>query len=95
MDTTLAVIDLDGLEPTSTRRAAIAAALDDAFRRTGFCYVAETGVEPALVEAVFDASRRFHALPAAARQAVAINACHRGYVVERLDRNYAYRRPSA
>ena len=80
MDMTLPVIDLDGLDPTSTRRAAIATALDDAFRRTGFCYVAETGVEPALVEAVFDASRRFHALPAADKLAVAVNAYHRGYI---------------
>ena len=80
MDTTLPVIDLEGLEPTGARRPQIAAALDDAFRRTGFCYVAGTGVDSALVEAVFDASRRFHALPAAAKQALAINRFHRGYI---------------
>ena len=60
---TLPVIDLGGgaLDPASPRASGIAAALDEAFRRTGFCYIAGTGIDPALVEAVFDASRRFHA----------------------------------
>ena len=68
MSPTLPVIDLGGgaLDPASPRVSDIAAALDEAFRRTGFCYIAGTGIDPALVEAVFDASRRFHALPAAA-----------------------------
>ena len=61
-------------------RRTIAAALDDAFRRTGFCYIAATGIDRALVEAAFDASRRFHALPAPAKQAIAINEFHRGYI---------------
>ena len=80
MSPALPVVHLDGFEPGSPRAPEIAAALDDAFRRTGFCYIADTGVDPALVEAVFDASRRFHALPAEAKQAIAINRFHRGYI---------------
>ena len=80
MSPTLPVVHLDGLEPGGSRAPEIAAALDDAFRRTGFCYITDTGVDPALVEAVFDASRRFHALPAEAKQAIAINRFHRGYI---------------
>lgn len=76
----LPVIDLGGLEPASPPASAVAAALDDAFRRIGFCYIAGAGVDPALVEAVFDSSRRFHALPAEAKQAIAINRFHRGYI---------------
>ena len=56
--------------PRSTRRSAA----------PGFCYIAGTGIDPALVEAVFDASRRFHALPASAKEAIAINEFHRGYI---------------
>ena len=79
---TLPVIDLGGgsLDPASPRVPDIAVALDKAFRRTGFCYIAGTGIDPALVEAVFDASRRFHALSAAAKEAVAVNEFHRGYI---------------
>ena len=80
MSPALPVVHLDGLEPGGSRAPEIAAALDDAFRRTGFCYITDTGVDPALVEAVFDASRRFHALPAEAKQAIAINRFHRGYI---------------
>ena len=80
MSPTLPVVHLDGLEPGGSRAPEIAAALDDAFRRTGFCYITDTGVDPALVEAVFDASRRFHALPAEAKRAIAINRFHRGYI---------------
>ena len=80
MSPALPVVHLDGLEPGSPRAPGTAAQLDDAFRRIGFCYVADTGLDPALVEAVFDASRRFHALPEEARQAIAINRFHRGYI---------------
>jgi isopenicillin N synthase-like dioxygenase len=46
--------------------AAIARRLDAALAGTGFCYFRNIGVDAALVEAVFEASRRFHALPRAA-----------------------------
>ena len=76
----LPLIDLDGLDPASPRRAAIAAELDDAFRRIGFCYIVNTGIEQRLVDATFAASRAFHALSDAAKQAIAINDFHRGYI---------------
>ena len=80
MNAALPVVELGGLDSASPRVPAIAAALDDAFRRTGFCYIADTGMDPALLEAVFDAARRFHALPGAAKQTIAINEFHRGYI---------------
>ena len=80
MNPALPVIDLDGFSPKSPHGPEIAAALDDAFRRTGFCYIADTGMDPALLEAVFDAARRFHALPGAVKQTIAINEFHRGYI---------------
>lgn len=78
----LPVIDLAGgvLDPASPGVSDTAVALDEAFRRIGFCYIAGTGIDPVLLEAVFDASRRFHALPAAAKEAIAINEFHRGYI---------------
>ena len=81
MRAALPVIDLGGgVRPESPRGRAVANALDKAFRGTGFCYVSNTGIDPALVEAVFEASRRFHALPAPAKHAISINAFHRGYI---------------
>jgi isopenicillin N synthase-like dioxygenase len=73
------IIDLTGLgEPAAD--AAIALALDEAFARIGFCYFKNFGVNAALVEGVFAASRRFHALPAPAKTALAMNGAHRGYM---------------
>lgn len=76
----LPVIDLDGLKPGGARRPAIARELDAAFREIGFCYIANSGIDPALTEACFAASRAFHALPDTAKRAIAINEWHRGYI---------------
>jgi isopenicillin N synthase-like dioxygenase len=58
----------------------LARALDQAFSQIGFCYFRGIGVDPALVAGVFDASRRFHAQPRAAKEAIAMNRFHRGYM---------------
>ncbi|HVY15493.1 MAG TPA: 2OG-Fe(II) oxygenase family protein [Rhodopila sp.] len=58
----------------------IAAQLDATFRNTGFCYFADIGIDPALTQGVFAASRRFHALPRADKDAIAMNRFHRGYM---------------
>jgi isopenicillin N synthase-like dioxygenase len=76
----LPVIDLGGLRADESSETTIGRSLDDAFREIGFCYIANTGIDPALVAAVFDASRRFHALPMQMKRAVATNAFHRGYM---------------
>lgn len=59
---------------------ALAHQLDRAFTDIGFCYFRGIGVDPALVDGVFEASRRFHAQPRAAKDAIAMNRFHRGYM---------------
>src|ERR1700722_992333 len=76
----LPVIDLGGLRADEKSELTIGRSLDDAFREIGFCYITNTGVDPALIAAVFDASRRFHALPMRMKRAIAMNAFHRGYM---------------
>jgi isopenicillin N synthase-like dioxygenase len=76
----LPLIDLSGLREEGTAEVMIGRRLDDAFREIGFCYIANTGIDPGLVAAVFDASRRFHALPMQTKRAIAMNAFHRGYM---------------
>ena len=58
----------------------LAQQIDQAFRETGFCYIRDIGVDQTLVDGVFNASRRFHALPRAAKDAIAMNRYHRGYM---------------
>ena len=60
--------------------AELACRLDQAFSTIGFCYFSDIGVDPALVEGVFAASRRFHAQPRAAKDMIAMNCFHRGYM---------------
>ncbi|MEO1550321.1 MAG: 2OG-Fe(II) oxygenase family protein [Pseudomonadota bacterium] len=50
------------------------------FGNTGFGYVINHGVSADLRNAVFAASERFHALPKAQKQAIALNSAHRGYI---------------
>ncbi|MEM7379133.1 MAG: 2-oxoglutarate and iron-dependent oxygenase domain-containing protein, partial [Pseudomonadota bacterium] len=50
------------------------------YRDTGFAYITGHGVDPALRAAVFDASRRFHALPLEDKLALSLDANHRGYI---------------
>ncbi len=73
--TELPVISVAGID-----EYVLARRFDQAFRETGFCYIRDIGVEPTLVDAVFDASRRFHALPRSAKDAIAMNRYHRGYM---------------
>ncbi len=60
--------------------AAVARRLDEAYREVGFGLIVGHGVERSLTEDLFEASRRFHALPAAEKAAVAINDAHRGFI---------------
>ncbi len=76
----LPVIDLGGLPDDDDAELAIGREIDDAFRNVGFCYFSHTGIDPVLFEAVFAASRRFHAQPMPAKRAIAMNSFHRGYM---------------
>ena len=51
-----------------------------AYGETGFGYIINHGIDPALRAAVFDASRQFHALPEPVKAAIALNETHRGYI---------------
>ena len=58
----------------------LAAAFRQAYGQTGFGYVVNHGVDPALRAAVFEASRNFHALPQAEKLKIALDKQHRGYI---------------
>jgi isopenicillin N synthase-like dioxygenase len=76
----LPVIDLKNFEFDGKGAKEIAAEIDRVFSTVGFCYIANTGVPKALMDAVFKASADFHAQPMEAKQELAINAYHRGYM---------------
>jgi isopenicillin N synthase-like dioxygenase len=79
-DLTASNLDLPVIDFAGASEDEFARLLDAAFTETGFCYFSGIGVDPALVEGVFDASRRFHALPNQAKNALAMNSFHRGYM---------------
>ena len=76
----LPIVDFGGGLSDPGRHGAIAKAIDDAFRGVGFCYFVNTGVPQALMDRLFAASKRFHALPQERKAALAINEFHRGYM---------------
>jgi isopenicillin N synthase-like dioxygenase len=63
-----------------TPTGALARDFARAYGETGFAYVVNHGIDPARRTAVFDASRRFHALPEPAKTAIALDRNHRGYI---------------
>ncbi len=64
--------------PDGLRR--FASGMAAAYSETGFAYVSGHGIPAGAIDALFDASRRFHALPQAAKDAIAVNRHHRGYI---------------
>ena len=76
----LPVIDLRHFDFDDAGARQIAGEIDRAFTEIGFCYIADTGMPPDLIERLFAASAAFHAQPQAAKEALAINAFHRGYM---------------
>jgi isopenicillin N synthase-like dioxygenase len=61
----------------------LAGQLDRAFSGIGFAYFRGIGVGDSLVRGVFEASRRFHAMPREKKDAIAMNRFHRGYMAPR------------
>jgi isopenicillin N synthase-like dioxygenase len=79
MTAAVPTIDLSGIG-TAHGRARVARDLDRAYGALGFAYVVNHGVPQAAIDAVFEASARFHALPDADKQAIVVNRFHRGYL---------------
>jgi isopenicillin N synthase-like dioxygenase len=71
---------MDGIPIVDISGDGAAAPLGEALERIGFAYITGHGVEPALVDAAFAASRQFHASPLTLKQSLAINEFHRGYM---------------
>lgn len=77
--TDIPVLDVTPLI-TGRDTTALAAAFATAYGETGFAYITGHGIDPALRAAIFDAAQTFHALPEPAKQAVALDQNHRGYI---------------
>ncbi|SLN38427.1 isopenicillin N synthase family dioxygenase [Pseudooctadecabacter jejudonensis] len=77
--TQIPVLDLAPLV-AGTDTTALTRDFADAYGNTGFAYVINHGIDAALLRDVFDASQRFHALPEAKKQAIALDKTHRGYI---------------
>ncbi|MGE3359292.1 MAG: isopenicillin N synthase family dioxygenase [Acidimicrobiia bacterium] len=75
------VIDVGpALEGTDAGLREVAARLDEVYSSVGFGFVANHGVPETTIAELFDASARFHALPRAEKEAIGINAAHRGFI---------------
>lgn len=82
-DATLPVIDLSALlSGTEEGRSAVARALGEAARTSGFFYITGHGVPDELIEAMFAASKEFHEKPRSFKMKYwsGFTTNHRGYV---------------
>jgi isopenicillin N synthase-like dioxygenase len=79
--TEIPVIDISALRGDDAGALMdLAAQFRETYATTGFGYVVGHGIDPGLVDRVFAASARFHALPRDAKMAIALNAAHRGFI---------------
>jgi isopenicillin N synthase-like dioxygenase len=60
--------------------AHVARRLDEVYAEVGFGQAVGHGIDPTLVDDLFAASKRFHALPADEKAAIAVNDAHRGFI---------------
>jgi len=72
------VIDISDLRGAG--RAEVVAALTRAHRAVGFSQIVGHGIPREALDALFDASRAFQALPLEQRREVALNHLHRGFI---------------
>jgi len=72
---------------------ALAAAMLAAAQANGFFYIRNHGVPDALIEDVFRLARRFFAAPTAAKERIAVNPWHRGFVRQGEAKMYKGARP--
>ncbi|MDX3904645.1 MAG: 2-oxoglutarate and iron-dependent oxygenase domain-containing protein [Pigmentiphaga sp.] len=80
-DEEIPVVDIaDYLAGRPGARERAAAQLRDASENVGFLYLTGHGVDPVLFPRMFDAAARFHALPLAIKQAIALNEHNAGYL---------------
>jgi len=80
MNSAIPIVDLQNWQLKAVDESRLASAIDRAFRTVGFCYIQNTGVDEMQKQAAFQASRNFHALEQRAKDALAVNAFHRGYM---------------
>ncbi|WP_299848801.1 2OG-Fe(II) oxygenase family protein [uncultured Roseovarius sp.] len=79
--TEIPVIDVNAIHGDDEQaKRCLATRFADTYGTTGFGYIKNHGVPKDLIDRVFQASARFHALPARAKMAVELNGQHRGFI---------------
>ncbi|MAI58548.1 MAG: 2OG-Fe(II) oxygenase [Rhodobacteraceae bacterium] len=78
-DLTIPIIDIAKLTKEQSE-VDLQLAIFEAYHDFGFAYIVNHGIDPVLVDTVFDASKRFHKLPKAEKMKVALDHKHRGYI---------------
>jgi isopenicillin N synthase-like dioxygenase len=73
------IIDISGFRDGSDKDG-VARAVQQAAETVGFLYIAGHGVDQALIDRAFAASKAFFALPEAEKLTVKVNPFHRGYM---------------
>lgn len=74
-------IDLSpAIEGSRSGVAEVARRLDQVYAEVGFGQAVGHGIDQGLIDDLFEASQRFHALPVEEKAAIAVNDAHRGFI---------------
>ena len=77
----LPILDISPLSGNSaTEKENLARDFARIYSELGFGYITGHGIDPALIDAVFEQNRRFHDLPVTEKLKITLNELHRGYI---------------
>lgn len=77
----LPILDISPLSGNSAiEKEALARDFARIYGELGFGYITGHGIDPALIDAVFEQNRRFHDLPVTEKLKITLNEVHRGYI---------------
>ena len=79
MTITIPCVDLKSAM-SSVSDSGIAKQLDEALSSHGFCYIQGHGISEGKISQIFEANHAFHRLAQHDKEAIAVNAFHRGYI---------------
>ena len=79
MTITIPCVDLQSAK-SSVSDSGIAKQLDEALSSHGFCYIQGHGICEVEISQIFEANYAFHQLAQQDKEAIAVNAFHRGYI---------------
>ena len=93
IETSISIIDISSIQ-NEAPSPKLLRSFFNAYHDQGFGYIINHGIDPRLINKVFEYSRRFHNLPLNEKMKVSLDHNHRGYIAINTSTCLLYTSPS-